>query len=169
MESKTGAMMDENEEFEFRLRHEREQQVANKSSPEVKAPGNVLMSANAANRAIAGIPDALLNTPNRILNLGKAAVGTVANAVDRPDLAPEPTPDPDFVRRGFEKVGFIKPELDPKTAGQRVLSNVVQGAVGSVVNPANGLRQAATNAAVGGLSGGAAGLTQEATGNNTLQ
>lgn len=133
-----------------------------------KAPDNLRMSANAANRAIAGIPDALLNTPNRVLNLGKAFVGTVTTAMGRPDLAPAVTEDPNFVRKGFERIGFIKPELDPQTAGQRVLSNVVQGAVGGAVNPANGLRQAATNAVVGGLSGAAAGTTKEITGNDTL-
>jgi hypothetical protein len=135
---------------------------------ETKAPNNVLMGVNAAYRGIAGIPDALLNTPNRVINLGKAAVGTIADMAGRPDLAPGVTPDPDFVRRGFEKLGLIRPEWDPATSGQRVASNVIQGGVGALVNPANGLRQAATNAAVGGLAGGAAGLTQEATGNSTL-
>lgn len=136
---------------------------------EPAAPNNALMSANAANRAIAGIPDAVLNAPNRLLNLGKAAVGTVATALGRSDLAPEPTPDPDFVRKGFEKVGFIKPELDPATTGQRMLSSLVQGGVGAALgSPSSSLRQLATNAAVGGLSGAAAGATKEATGNDTL-
>lgn len=136
---------------------------------EVPAPNTALMSANSANRAIAGIPDAVLNTPNRLLNLGRAAVGTAATALGRPDLAPAPTPDPDFVRRGFEKVGFIKPELDPATGGQRMLSSLVQGGVGAALgSPSASLRQLATNAAVGGLSGGAAGATKEATGNDAL-
>jgi len=139
------------------------------ATPAPEAPGNISMSANAANKAIAGIPDTILNAPNRLLNLGKAAYGTLATALGRQDLAPEPTPDPDLVRRGFEKVGFIKPELEPVTSGQRMLSSLVQGGVGAAAgSPSASLRQLATNAAVGGLSGGAAGATKEATGNDTL-
>lgn len=132
------------------------------------APNTALMSANAANRAIAGIPDALLNTPNRLLNLGRAAIGSVANVAGRPDLAPAPVDDPDLVRKGFERLGFIKPDLDPTTTGQRLLANTIQGGVGALVNPASGLRQAATNALVGAGSGAAAGGVREATGNDTL-
>ena len=136
---------------------------------EPAAPNTGLMSVNAANRAIAGIPDAVLNTPNRLLNLGKAAVGTAATALGRPDLAPTPTPDPDFVRKGFEQAGFIKPELDPTTTGQRMLSSLVQGGVGAALgSPANSLRQMATNAGIGAVSGGVAGGVQEATGSAPL-
>lgn len=131
-------------------------------------PNTALMSANAANRALAGIPDALLNTPNRLLNLGRAAIGSVATLAGRPDLAPEVTEDPDLTRKAFERMGFIKPELDPTTTGQRLLAGAIQGGVGSLVNPAAGLRQAATNALVGGASGLASSGVREATGNDTL-
>lgn len=131
-------------------------------------PNTALMSVNEANRTIAGIPDALLNTPNRLLNLGKAAFGSLATAAGRADLAPEVTDDPDLVRRAFERMGFIKPELDPATAGQRMLSGGVQGVVGALINPANGLRQAVTNMLVGGASGAATEAVREATGNDTL-
>lgn len=138
------------------------------SRAEPVAPNTALMSANAANRALAGIPDALLNTPNRLLNLGRAAIGSVATLAGRPDLAPEVTEDPDLTRKAFERMGFIKPELDPTTTGQRLLAGAIQGGVGSLVNPAAGLRQAATNALVGGASGLASSGVREATGNDTL-
>ena len=136
--------------------------------PAVASPNTALMSANAANRAIAGIPDALLNTPNRLLNLGRAAIGTVATAAGRPDLAPAVSEDPDLVRRAFERIGFIKPELDPTTTGQRLLSGAIQGGVGALASPASGLRQLATNVLTGVGAGGAASGVREATGNDTL-
>ena len=134
----------------------------------VASPNTALMSANAANRAIAGIPDALLNTPNRLLNLGRAAIGTVATATGRPDLAPAVSEDPDLVRKAFERIGFIKPELDPTTTGQRLLSGAIQGGVGALASPASGLRQLATNVLTGAGAGAAGGGVREATGNDTL-
>lgn len=131
-------------------------------------PNTGLVSVNAANRAIAGIPDAVLNTPNRLLNLGRAAFGTAATALGRPDLAPDVTEDPDFVRKAFERFGVIKPELDPATTGQRLLSGAIQGGVGALAGPAGGLRQVATNALVGAASGAAGAGVKEATGNDTL-
>lgn len=132
------------------------------------APNNGMMATNSANKAIAGIPDAVLNTPNRIMNLGKAAFGTAATAFGRPDLAPEMTPDPDFIRKAFDKIGATKDSLEPATTGQRIADSLIQGAVGGVVSPANGMRQAMTNMALGAAGGGAAGVTREATGNDAL-
>lgn len=130
-------------------------------------PNTGMVAVNSANKAIAAVPDAILNTPNRILNLGKAAFGTAVTAMGRPDLAPDPTEDPNLTRRLFDKLGFTKDSLAPQTAGQRVLDMAVQGAVSSAMSPANSLRQAATNIALGGLSGAAAGGTKEATGSDT--
>lgn len=136
--------------------------------PKAASPNNALMSANAANRAIAGIPDALLNTPNRLLNLGKAAFGTAATALGRSDLAPQMTEDPDLARKAFERMGFIKPELDPATTGQRMGSNLIQGAIGGLASPTSGMRHAVVNALAGGASGVGAGAVHEITGNDTL-
>lgn len=133
-----------------------------------QAPNSALMAANSANKAIAAVPDAILNAPNQVMNLGRAAFGTAATALGRPDLAPEAKEDPNFTRALFEKVGFIKPELDPQTNGQRVLDKIVQGSVAGAISPAAGARQALTNVALGGASGAAAGLTKEATGSDAL-
>lgn len=153
------------------LSYAQEQMAKMQPTPEVQepaAPNTGMMSLNSINKGIAAIPDAVLNTPNRILNLGKAAFGTAATAMGRPDLAPEPSDDPNFVRRAFDAAGFTKDRLEPVTPGQRVLDTTLQGAVAGAVSPASGMRQAISNAALGGVSGAAAGGTKELTGNDNL-
>lgn len=138
------------------------------STQAVAAPNTGMMSINSANKGLAAIPDALLNTPNRIMNLGKMAFGTAATAMGHPDMAPEITPDPNYARQLLDKIGATQSRYDPQTSGQRVLDSVIQGGVAGAVSPANGMRQALTNAALGGASGAAAGATKEATGNDNL-
>lgn len=135
--------------------------------PQRAAPSNVMMGVNAANKGIAAIPDQLLNTPNRLMNLGRAAYGTAATALGRPDLAPVLTEDPNLASRAFEKMGLIRNELNPVTPGQRIADTAIQGGVAGLVSPASGIRQALTNTAIGATSGGAAGATKEATGSDT--
>src|ERR1051325_8202718 len=77
-------------------------------------PSNLSVTANAANKAIAGIPDTFLNLPTNIWNLGKAAYGSAATALGRPDLAPELSKNPDLVRSGFEKLGLIHQSNEPQ-------------------------------------------------------
>jgi hypothetical protein len=72
------------------------------------------------NKGIAGTVDAVLNVPNEVMNLGKAAFGTAATAADRPDLAPDVTPNPDLARRGMEKAGLITKDADAETTGQKI-------------------------------------------------
>lgn len=132
------------------------------------APNTGIMSVNSANKAIAAVPDAILNTPNRVLNLIKAGVGSgyiAATGKPVPEML-EPTPDPNFTRRLFDKAGFTQDRLEPQTAGQRVLDTTIQGGVAGAMSPANGLRQAATNILMGGGSGATAGATKEATGSD---
>lgn len=86
------------------------------------------------NKGIASVPDSLLNTPNRVMNLGKAAYGTAATAMGRPDLAPQLTPDPDLVEKGMEKAGMITPEATvADTRGQRLGALGLQIAGGMTV------------------------------------
>jgi hypothetical protein len=121
-----------------------------------------------ANQAIAAVPDALLNTPTNIWNLGKAAVGSVANAAGRPDLAPDLTKNPDLVSRGFETAGFTNKSLDPTTAMGRMAKAGVQGLTVGAISPAQSLKQTAANMAVsGGASVTGQGVT-EATGRPEL-
>ena len=131
-------------------------------------PSTMDVILNAANKGLAGVPDALLNAPNRLLNLGKAAIGTAATAAGRPDWAPEITPDPDYAARALRHLGAIRAGAEPTTSGARFLDAAVQGAVGGLVSPANGLRMAASNAALGALSGAGADLVGNATGSDAL-
>ncbi len=122
---------------------------------------------NALYKGAASIPDALLNTPNRVLNLGKAAVGTGATALGRPDLAPDLNPDPDFVRRGLKSVGIIN-NVEPQTGPQKAIDVLTQGAVGGALTGGGGLANTLTGAGMGAVSTGAAAATQEATGRPEL-
>lgn len=116
---------------------------------------------NAANKGAASLPDAILNTPNNLLNLGKAAVGTVATAAGRPDLAPELAPNHDFARRGMEAIGMIKPNIQPQGFVQKGIDYGVQGAVGGALTGGASNARILAGAGLGGLSGEAAGATAE--------
>jgi len=127
-------------------------------------PDNAAVAFNSAMKGVAGIPDAILNTPNNLLNLGKAAVGTVATAAGRPDLAPDVSPNPDLIKRGLTAVGAIDPVADPKGAGQRVMDSAIQGGVSMAMLPSNSLRDILSKTLYGATSSGAGQATTEATG-----
>lgn len=112
---------------------------------------------NSANKGIAAIPDAVLNTPNNLLNLGRALYGYGISAAGRPDLAPDVTENPNIANRALSKIGAIRPELEPQSRSERLLDSAVQGGVGMAIAPANSVRQLATNVAIGGASGLASG------------
>ncbi len=131
------------------------------------APNSGRVALNAANKGIAAVPDALLNTPANVINLGKAAFGTAAIALGRPDLAPDVSGPPDLVKSGFKKLGFIRDEAEPVTAKQRVLDAIIQGGVTAAMSPASSTRQLATNAATGSLTGAAGQGVTEVTGSPT--
>lgn len=139
------------------------------AQPDPSASWYANMGANSLLKGLATIPDSVLNTPNRILNLGKAAIGSAANALGHPDLAPATTEDPNFVNRAAKWAGIIKPEFDPKTPGQRMADMVLQGGAGAMAGgPASSVRQWATNGALGAAGGGAAGATKEVTGDDNM-
>jgi hypothetical protein len=123
---------------------------------------------NSINKGIAGIPDSLLNAPNRVANLVKAAVGTAAGAMGHPEMEPTPSPDPDIVSKLFQKAGFIKPDVQPQNARQRIEDAMLQGGVGGATSPANGVGGVVANVVKGLLAGGAGGATKEATGSEPL-
>lgn len=126
-------------------------------------PGNTDVGVNAANKGIAGAFDAVLNTPANVINLGKAAIGTPLAAAGRPDLAPEPTKQPDFAHRAMKAMGFIRDEAEPQTGPQRVLDMSVQGATGALISPS---KQKVADAIMGMIGGGTAALTKEAGGSD---
>ena len=79
---------------------------------------NRLVTRNALYKGAAGVADTLLNAPNNLMNLGKAAYGVTAGMGGD---APEPTPNPDFARRGLESVGLIDPKIVPHGVGQKII------------------------------------------------
>lgn len=135
--------------------------------PKPEAPSDLSVAKNSANKAIAGIPDALLNTPNKVMNLGKAAFGTVATAAGRPDLAPDLTPDPNYASRAMRSMGMTREQDEPANGRQRVIDSVVQAGVGTAIAPANSVRSLVTNTITGATGGAASGVTKEATGSDT--
>jgi hypothetical protein len=117
-----------------------------------------------ANQAIAGVPDAVLNTPTNVMNLAKAGFGTAATALGRPDLAPEPTEPPSYVTRAFEKSGLINPSLDPTSTGGRLAKAGVQGLTVGPLAPAQSVKQLALNSALSGTASVVGQGTTEVTG-----
>ena len=139
-----------------------------KWKPIAADPSLIDVALNAGNKALAGVPDSLLNTPNRLLNLGKAGFGAAATAFGRPDLAPELTPDREYAAALLRKMGAIGSNAEPTTAGGRFLDAAVQGGVGGILNPAGSWGQVAANAAMGAAAGSIGDAVAQGTGNDLL-
>lgn len=131
-------------------------------------PTDTAVGLNALNKGLAGVPDAVLNAPQNVINLAKAGYGTAATAMGRPDLAPDITPPPSYAHRAMESMGFIKPENEPQGAKQRIIDTAAQGAGGMAGAPADSVRKAITNVLMGITGGGAGGVTKEVTGSEPL-
>lgn len=129
---------------------------------------NLDVTANAAWKGVAALPDMVLNAPQNIANLARAGVGTAATAMGRPDLAPALNPNPDLARRGLEAIGLIRPDVVPQGALQKGIDFGVQGAVGGALTGGASLPRTAIGAGMGALSSEAAGATHEATGSTPL-
>ena len=126
-------------------------------------PSNAAVLANSLWKGIASVPDAVLNTPTNIANLGIAAISQVPLAFGPPDLVPNVIEQPNFVSKGLKKVGLIN-DIAPATTGQRILDVAGQGVGGALINPANSVRSALGNMAISGLGGAAGQAATEVTG-----
>ncbi len=119
------------------------------------------------NKGVAGGLDVLLNAPTNIKNIGVSAAGLGALAADKPDLAMSlskyVSPQPNYARRLFEKVGAVEP-IEPQTAGERIVDVAAQGAGGALMGPGASLPALARSAGVGAVSGGAGQGVAEVTG-----
>lgn len=136
---------------------------------------NTAVTRNALYKGAAGVADTLLNAPNNLMNLGKAAYsflspkeGTVLPGGDVMGAPPEPTPNPDLARRGLEAVGLIDPKVIPRGFVQKAIDYGGQGAVGGALTGGASVANAAIGAGMGALSGVSAGATHELTGNPAL-
>ena len=155
-------MSGEEEEFEFRLRAEREAQTTS------TRPGAVKQGLSWTNEAIANIGDALLNTPTNVGNLIKAAVGTPLVAAGASEFAPEPTKLPDYIKGLFERAGLTNKNLDPTTPSGRIAKAALQAGVTSAIAPAQSLGQFGSNLLQGGIAGVTGQTVTEKTGSPEL-
>jgi hypothetical protein len=131
-------------------------------------PADSAVAVNAANKGLAGIPDALLNTPTNVINLGKAAFGTGAAALGRPDLAPEPSAPPNYASKAMRAMGMTSEANEPTNAKQRIIDMMMQGGMGMLVNPAKSAGGLIKNVVAGEAGGAAGGATKELTGSDAL-
>jgi hypothetical protein len=131
----------------------------NPATAKTAAPPTVDVIRNAAYGGAAAIPDALLNAPNQLLNLGKAAVGTGATALGRPDLAPDLTEDPNFVQKMVEKAGLTKSGVKPQGA-QKALDVLIRGGVGGALTGGASIPKALMGFGMGSLASGTGATTE---------
>ncbi len=131
-----------------------------------------------ARGALSGI-SALADAVPNLYNLGKAAVGTVAAAAGRPDLAPDvggPSPIGEFLK---EQYGLNEPVRPSPSIGGDIGAAALEGAGGAVAQGPMGLvkaapavvlkalaGQTAKNAVVGSLAGAGGEVAGQATGDN---
>lgn len=129
-----------------------------------ESPSTSGVAVNAWNKGMAAALDALPNAPQNIINLGKMGFGAAATAIGKPDWAPEITPPPNYVRRGFEKVGSIRPDLEPATGFQRGVDTLMQGAAGGAMAPAASIGRMGMNMLYGDIGAVSAETAKNATG-----
>jgi hypothetical protein len=157
--------MNENEEFEFRLRMEKE---AAQAVPEKPMPSTSRVALQSAAKGAASVPDMFLGIPANLFNLGSAGVGYAAGELGRPDIASRmPIAGPAFTqptRTLLEQTGAISPEFEPQTGGQRILGRALETAPQFALSPASGMKQLGANLATGAASGLVSGAVKEATG-----
>jgi len=122
-------------------------------------PSNLGVFSNATAKGVASVPDAVLNAGHNAVNLAKAGFGLLTG---NPNL--EMVEPPNLTNRLFNKLGFIRDDLEPQTAGQRIVDAIGQGVGGGVAGPAGSLRQVAASAAIGGATGMFGGAVAEGTG-----
>jgi hypothetical protein len=126
-------------------------------------PSTLDVATSAPYKAIAGVADLFINTPQNIANLAKMAYGTAVTAAGYPALAPEVTAPRQPVSEAFQRMGLIKP-TEGMTTGQRILDVGLQAATGGMISPAASLREIGASAAKGLAAGTAGQTTTELTG-----
>lgn len=147
---------------------------ANKDVPEAGASHYLKRGALQGISALADL------VPN-LYNLGKAAVGTVATAAGRPDLAPEVGNANPIARFLQESYGVGGPVRASPSIGGELGGAAIEGMAGAVGQGPMGLvkaapqamaielaKQTAKNATLGSLAGGGGEVGREATGGSQV-
>lgn len=149
--------MNEQEEFEFRLRLEKE--AASQAVPmEAATPPSPTMGQVALNAIPKGVAN-LANTPVAIWNLAKSVASSM-----HPQIQEEATPTPNYPMMAGEKLGVINPAYNPVNAQQRIVDAAIQGGVGIGLSPAGSLGGFLKNVGTGLTSGGLGQAVTEGTG-----
>ena len=159
--------MSEQEDFEFRLRMEREAAQARQTATGHPEPSMLAVAGNAAAKGAASVVDMFGNAPANLLNVGKYVAGTTMEKLGRPIWeGMTVTEPPNLAQRGLTALGVIDPSRNPQTPGQRILDTAIQTGVGVAASPAAGVSGVLKNVGMGLASGAAAGVTKEATGSD---
>lgn len=120
-------------------------------------------------RAVAGLTDLIVNTPENIANLAKMGYGTAVTMAGHPELAPEVTAPTTPVTTALETTGaYGYPQIAGKqlTPAQRITDVALQSSLFGI-NPAQTFRQIPANMLVAGTAGGTGQAVTEATGSPT--
>ncbi len=158
--------VNEAEEFEFLAQMEKEAQAG--IPPPHPDPSTLAVAGNAVARGVAGVGDMFLNAPANAMNVGKYAAGMAMEAAGHPIWeGMTVTPQPNLIERGMKAAGFIRPENEPKTAGQRILDMAIQAGTSMIGTPLKAVgmvpkvMEAGKNVIAGMTAGTAGGATAE--------
>ena len=135
------------------------QQASGAEHPVATAPDTdtnpVKFAANSINRGVAGAVDNVINAPQNIENLARAAVGYGLHKIGAPaSWMPEAHAVPDLMRRGMESAGVIDDKLNPTSTAGKIADYAIQMATGAAMSPGNAVKNV-----LGGLFGGTVGGT----------
>lgn len=163
--------MQKNSKGEFRVLPKQDVSAPPRSpesqTDEGAPPSNLEVIANAPLKGIAGAIDSVGNTPNRVMNLGRALYGSVAMASGLgSENAPALVEDPSYATKLGIKMDLIR-ELPNTAKGQRVLDAAVQTVPMALLSPTNGAKEIVANVITNMMSGAAGQAAVEATGSPT--
>jgi len=128
---------------------------------------------NGIPKGLAGFADSINNTPENLMNLSRAASGSVLTALGRSDLAVPAKPVSNAYSDALKKVGVIRQDAEPASVGGRVVDMMGQAIGGGGINPMAFARNAAKgnmlpiarDLVAASLSGAGAAVGQEAASN----
>ena len=128
---------------------------------EPEAPDYGLAFRGGLNTGVASLLGLPMDTVKNVVNLGRAATGTVATAFGRPDLAPDviehlPGDTQTFMDLGRE-AGLTVDNPSPEDTPSRIFHGTGAGIGSSAGGPASGARRAVTEIVKTAAAGGAAG------------
>ena len=104
---------------------------------------------NSIMEAVAAFPDMFINAPSNIMNLGRAAGGSLEHLVGTSGLASNIQEPPNVIRNLFEKNGLITPQAAPETGLEGYLSAGTGGAAAGAMGGLPGMAMGAASNLIG--------------------